>query len=182
MRNSSWYKVNMFAPSVSSKIMFGPAEFKEIDGLYPNRQIKKGATIFWFPEQKVHISLASYFDAIRNGDAEAQKKITDLGLPLYLKMGFRGNEDFSTDWTEVKQPKASKPKAPSYKIMRVKFKGMFDDGNGSFKPGEIVKIRFRAKYIKTYSSGEKKFENAYYKPSAEEVAAFLKEEKTGIKA
>ena len=73
--SSSYFPLKMLSPSAPNGVMFGPTEFKsERDYLYPERRLKLNSTIIWVPEKQVHIGIASYVDAQKNGDEAALER------------------------------------------------------------------------------------------------------------
>lgn len=171
---SSYFPIKMLDRNAPDGILFGPSNFKsESDWLYPDRLLKINSTIIWCPDQHKTIGIGSYADAVRNADEEALKKLDELGIPRNLlpKLGFTASDDFSSTYTLRKTKAERKPKKPSIAILPAKFKGEFDDGNGSFKVGDLIKIHMRAEFVSD-RNGTKKFQNLYYKPTPEEIKAF----------
>ena len=109
-------------------------------------------------------------------DEEALKKLDELGIPRNLlpKFGFTMSDDFSSTYTLKKSKAPRKPKKPSVTILPAKFKGTFDDGNGDFNIGDIIKIHMRAEFVSD-KHGVKKFRNLYFKPTIEELEAYRRE-------
>lgn len=176
-KNNSWFKLSMVKPGAPAGIMFGPCQFANQQcALYPDRKYKLNSTILWIPEKKLHVGIASYVDAVRNRDEEALKRLDEMGIPRGVNFGYGPNDDLTSMYKVDSKPAAPrKKKADSCAVMRAKFPAMFEDGT-TFHKGEIVKIVFRKKFVKETASGSKRFENAYYKPTAEEIAEFLKSE------
>jgi len=175
--NSSYFPLSMLNPTAPKGVMFGPTEFKnECDYLYPERRLKLGSTIIWIPGKKVHIGLASYVDAQKNGDEAALARLKELGIPLGIK--FTEDNDFSNTYeleSEAQAKRGRKPgSGPVTKIMRAEIAQKFEDGS-AFKVGDVVKILFRKKFVKD-SGGTKTFRNVYERPTEEEIKAFLEKE------
>ena len=174
---NTWFKLTQFNRSVNPEAMLGTTEFNnEIDYIYKDRILKKNSSIIWVPSAKAHIGIASYVDACRNNDVEALKKLEELGIPKGINFGYGPKDDLSSTYMLVKDKKPRKKKADSVAVMRAKFGASFEDGT-TFKAGEIVKILFRKKFVKENTSGVKRFENMYLKPTEEEISEFLKNEK-----
>ena len=174
---SSYFPIRMLDRNAPDGILFGPSNFKnEADWLYPDRILKLNSTIIWCPEQKKTIGIGSYADAVKSNDEEALKKLDELGIPRNLlpKFGFTVSDDFSSTYTLKKSKASRKPKKPSVTILPAKFKGTFDDGNGDFKVGDIIKIHMRAEFVSD-KHGVKKFRNLYFKPTIEELEAYKRE-------
>lgn len=158
--------------------MFGPCEFDhQADSLYPDRLLKKDSTIIWAPALKVHVGIASYTDACWNGDEAALAKLREWGIPENLPFGYRKGDDLTATYAKAGAAKPRKKKADSVKVMRASFGARFEDG-GEFRKGDVVKIVFRKKYVKTVG-GSKRFENAYERPTDEELGKFLAAEREG---
>lgn len=175
--SSSYFPLKMLSPSAPKGVMFGPTEFKsERDYLYPERQLKLNSTIIWIPEKQVHIGIASYVDAQKNGDEAALAKLKELGIPLGVR--FSGDNDFSGTYDVVKEDKPRRGRKPGsgcpVKIMRAQFAQRFEDGT-EFKVGDVVKITFRKKFVKD-DGGSKTFQNLYERPTDEELKKFLESE------
>ena len=173
---SSYFPLKMLSPSAPDGILFGPTEFKETCWLYPERRLKLGSTIIWIPAKKVHIGLASYVDAQKNGDDAALAKLKELGIPLGVR--FSDDNDFSGTYDTVKVDAPRRGRKPGsgcpVKIMRAQFAQRFEDGT-EFKVGDIVKITFRKKFVKD-DGGSKTFQNMYERPTDEELKEFLESE------
>lgn len=176
--SSSYFPLKMLCPAAPNGVMFGPTEFKaERDYLYPERRLKLNSTIIWVPSKKIHIGIASYVDAQKNGDEAALAKLAELGIPMGIR--FSDDNDFSGTYDVVKEDapcRGRKPgSGPVVKIMRAQFPASFEDGS-KFDVGDIVKITFRKKFVKD-DGGSKKFQNVYERPTKEETDAFLASEK-----
>jgi hypothetical protein len=176
MNKSSYFPLRMLCPSAPLGVMFGPTEFKETCWLYPDRRLKLNSTIIWVPEKRVHIGIASYVDAQKNGDEAALAKLRELGIPLGVR--FSGDNDFSDTYEVIDKDKPRRGRKPGsgpvVKVMRAQFPASFEDGT-KFKAGDVVKIAFRRKFVKD-DGGAKKFQNAYERPTEEELKEFLAEE------
>lgn len=171
---SSYFPIKMLDRNAPDGILFGPSNFKnEADWLYPDRVLKLNSTIIWCPDAHKTIGIGSYADAVRNQDEEALKKLDELGIPhtLLAKLGFTASDDFTSTYTLKKMQKQRKPKKPSIAILPAKFKGVFEDGSGEFKVGDIIKIHMKAEFVSD-RNGTKKFRNLYYKPTADEIKAY----------
>ena len=156
-KSNSWLKLSTIKPGCTPAAMFGCTEFKnERDYLYNDRVMKLGATIIWIPSKQVHICVASYVDAFRNGDEEAIAKLAELGIPAGINFGYGPKDDLTCMYT-VQSP---------------------DSRRRGRKPGSgpVVKIEFRNRCVED-RGGRKIFRNTYLRPSAEEIAAFLKSER-----
>jgi len=176
--SSSYFPLKMLSPSAPKGVMFGPTEFKsERDYLYPERRLKLNSTIIWVPEKQVHIGIASYVDAQKNGDEAALAKLAELGIPLGIR--FSDDNDFSGTYDVVKEDAPRRGRKPGsgcpVKIMRAQFAQRFEDGT-EFKAGDVVKITFRKKFVKD-DGRSKTFQNLYERPADEELKAFLESEK-----
>ena len=175
--SSSYFPLKMLSPSAPDGILFGPTEFKnEQDYIYPERRLKLNSTIIWVPGKKIHIGIASYVDAQKNGDEAALAKLKELGIPLGVR--FSDDNDFSGTYDTVKEDKPRRGRKPGsgcpVKIMRAQFAQRFEDGT-EFKAGDIVKITFRKKFVKD-DGGSKTFQNLYERPTEEELKEFLESE------
>ena len=175
--SSSYFPLKMLSPSAPKGVMFGPTEFKsERDYLYPERRLKLNSTIIWVPEKQVHIGIASYVDAQKNGDEAALAKLAELGIPLGIR--FSDDNDFSGTYDVVKEDAPRRGRKPGsgcpVKIMRAQFAQRFEDGT-EFKAGDVVKITFRKKFVKD-DGGSKTFQNVYERPTDEELKGFLESE------
>lgn len=175
--SSSYFPLKMLSPSAPKGVMFGPTEFKsERDYLYPERRLKLNSTIIWVPEKQVHIGIASYVDAQKNGDEAALAKLAELGIPLGIR--FSDDNDFSGTYDVVKEDAPRRGRKPGsgcpVKVMRAQFAQRFEDGT-EFKVGDVVKITFRKKFVKD-DGGSKTFQNLYERPTDEELKEFLKSE------
>lgn len=175
--SSSYFPLKMLSPSAPKGVMFGPTEFKsERDYLYPERRLKLNSTIIWVPEKQVHIGIASYVDAQKNGDEAALAKLAELGIPLGIR--FSDDNDFSGTYDVVKEDAPRRGRKPgsgcTVKVMRAQFAQRFEDGT-EFKVGDVVKITFRKKFVKD-DGGSKTFQNLYERPTDEELKEFLESE------
>lgn len=175
--SSSYFPLKMLSPSAPKGVMFGPTEFKsERDYLYPERRLKLNSTIIWVPEKQVHIGIASYVDAQKNGDEAALAKLAELGIPLGIR--FSDDNDFSGTYDVVKEDAPRRGRKPGsgcpVKVMRAQFAQRFEDGT-EFKVGDVVKITFRKKFVKD-DGGSKTFQNLYERPTDEELKEFLESE------
>lgn len=175
---TTWIKLAQIAPGANSNIYLGCTEFKsERDYLYPERRLKLNSTIIWVPEKQVHIGIASYVDAQKNGDEAALAKLAELGIPLGIR--FSDDNDFSGTYDVVKEDAPRRGRKPGsgcpVKIMRAQFAQRFEDGT-EFKAGDVVKITFRKKFVKD-DGRSKTFQNLYERPTDEELKAFLESEK-----
>lgn len=84
---------------------FGPIDFTRgvTDFLYPERKYKRGATMLRYKNFKMpdggvvelYVGIASIFDAIKNNDAEALKKLEQIGINKNITLGLDPNDDFS---------------------------------------------------------------------------------------
>lgn len=176
--SSSYFPLKMLSPSAPGGILFGPTEYKnERDYLYPERRLKLNSTIIWIPEKQVHIGIASYVDAQKNGDEAALAKLKELGIPLGVR--FSDDNDFSGTYDVVKEDAPRRGRKPGsgcpVKVMRAQFAQRFEDGT-EFKAGDVVKITFRKKFVKD-DGGSKTFQNLYERPTDEELKEFLESEK-----
>ena len=103
-----WYSVEQLDPKAKGKMSgwrAGPSNFPFEDLLYPNRKYKKGAMVMRNKYLKAgsmsgekYISLASYFDAIKNNDEAAIGLLNALGIPLDLTFGMDPNDDYSNNY------------------------------------------------------------------------------------
>ena len=174
MKNENWFKLRTLSKTCDPTAMFGITDrSNEPDYLYPDRSPKKGSTVIWHPTAKAHISVGSYVEAVRNRDEAAIAKLAAIGIPADINFGFGSNEDMSSTYVKLKKPRAKK--ADSVKVMRAKFASTFEDG-GAFGVGDVVKIVFRKKFV-TDTGGSKKFQNAYERPTEDELKAFLESER-----
>lgn len=174
---SSYFPLKTFCKSAPDGILVGPTEFRnEQDFLYPERRLRLNSTIIWIPGKQIHIGLASYVDAQKNGDEAALAKLKELGIPLGVR--FSDDNDFSGTYDVVKEDKPRRGRRPGsgpvVKVMRARFAQRFEDGT-EFKAGDVVKITFRGKFVKN-DGGSKTFQNVYERPSKEELEAFLADE------
>jgi hypothetical protein len=88
---------------------FGPIEFTRgvVDFLYPERQYKRGATMlrhkhFKMPNDgdvvELYVGIASIFDAVKNNDEEALKKLDMLGINRNISLGLDPEDDYSVQY------------------------------------------------------------------------------------
>lgn len=173
MKNENWYKLRTVSKTCDPAVMFGITDRSNVpDYLYPDRSPRKGSTVIWHPSAKAHISIGSYVEAVRNRDEAAIAKMAAIGIPADIDFGYGPNDDMSSTYVKLKKQRAKK--ADSVKVMRAKFAASFEDG-GRFEAGDVVKIVFRKKFV-TDAGGSKKFQNAYERPTEDELKAFLAEE------
>ena len=173
MKNENWYKLRTVSKTCDPTVMFGITDrSNEPDYLYPSRSPRKGSTVIWHPSANAHISIGSYVEAVRNRDKAAIAKMAAIGIPADIDFGYGPNDDMSSTYVKLKAPRAKK--ADSVKIMRAKFAATFEDG-ARFKAGDVVKIVFRKKFVED-RGGSKRFQNAYERPTEEELKAFLESE------
>ncbi len=158
---SSYFPLSMLDRKAPKNVLFGPTEFKnERCWLYPNRKLKLNSTIIWLPNEKIHIGLASYVEAQETNDEVALEKLASLGIPLGIK--FTEDNDFSDTYEiDNSEVKPVKKHEPVVKVMKVKFGGRYDDGSGTFKPGDLVKVTMRKWFIGRDDDGKKQFMNGY---------------------
>lgn len=176
MKNENWFKLRTISKTCDPVAMFGITDrANEQDYLYPDRSPRKGSTVIWHPTAKAHISVGSYVEAVRNHDEAALAKLAAIGIPADINFGFRPDEDMSSTYVKLKKPRAKK--ADSVKVMRASYAAAFEDGT-RFNAGDIVKILFRKKFVRDVG-GSKKFQNAYERPTEDELKAFLESEKKG---
>lgn len=176
MKNENWYRLRTMSKTCDPAVMFGVTGRSNVpDYLYPGRSPKRGSTVIWHPSAGAHISIGSYVEAVRNRDEAAIAKMAAIGIPADIDFGYGPNDDMSSTYVKLKKPRAKK--ADSVKVMRAKFAASFEDG-GRFGAGDVVKIIFRKKFVRD-AGGSKKFRNAYERPTAEELRAFLDSEKAG---
>lgn len=169
-----WYKLRTVSKDCDPCVMFGITSKANVpDYLYPGRSPRRGSTVLWNPEKGAHVSIGSYVEACRNGDEAAIEKLKAIGIPPGIDFGYPPNADMSSTYTVAKPPR--KKKADSVKVMRAEFAAEFEDGT-RFGKGDVVRIVFRKKFDRDVA-GIKRFRNAYERPSAEELAAFLESER-----
>ena len=175
--DKNWWKLNTLSRNCDPSIMFGITDrSNEPDYLYAGRSPRKGSTVIWAPKHNARISIGSYVEAVRNNDTEALVKLQEIGVPININFGYGPNDDMSSTYTVVKKPRAKK--SPSVKVMRAEYAAEYEDGV-KFKPGEIVKILFRKKFVRD-NAGAKKFKNVYERPTEDEIKEFLESEKKSI--
>lgn len=107
-----WYCVADVDPAcrgMDRNWRFGPIEFTRgvVDFLYPERQYKRGATMlrhkhFKLPNDgnviELYVGIASIFDAIKNNDEEALKKLDMLGIDRNISLGLDPEDDYSSQY------------------------------------------------------------------------------------
>lgn len=107
-----WYCVADVDPAckgMDRNWRFGPIEFTRgvIDFLYPERQYKRGATMlrhkhFKMPDDgdvvELYVGIASIFDAVKNNDEEALKKLDMLGINRNISLGLDPEDDYSAQY------------------------------------------------------------------------------------
>ena len=110
--NIGWYSVADVDPACKSmdrKWRFGPLEFTRgvTDYLYPERQYKRGATMlrykgFQMPDGNVvadlYVGLPSIFDAVKNNDEEALKKLDMIGISRNISLGLDPDDDYTAQY------------------------------------------------------------------------------------
>lgn len=103
-----WFSVAQVDPAckdMDRNWRFGPIDFTRgvTDFLYPERKYKRGATMLRYKNFKMpdggvvelYVGIASIFDAIKNNDAEALKKLEQIGINKNITLGLDPNDDFS---------------------------------------------------------------------------------------
>ena len=109
----SWYSVSDVDPACKTmdrKWRFGPLDFTRgvTDFLYPERQYKRGATMlkykgFQMPDGSgvvdVYVGLPSIFDAVKNNDEEALKKLDMIGICRNISLGMDPEDDYSAQYS-----------------------------------------------------------------------------------
>lgn len=107
-----WYCVADVDPAckgMDRNWRFGPIEFTRgiVDFLYPERQYKRGATMlrhkhFKMPDDgdvvELYVGIASIFDAVKNNDEEALKKLDMLGINRNISLGLDPEDDYSSQY------------------------------------------------------------------------------------
>lgn len=107
-----WYCVADVDPACKNmdrNWRFGPIEFTRgvVDFLYPERQYKRGATMlrhkhFKMPNDgdvvELYVGIASIFDAVKNNDEEALKKLDMLGINRNISLGLDPEDDYSAQY------------------------------------------------------------------------------------
>jgi len=107
-----WYCVADVDPACKSmdrNWRFGPIEFTRgvVDFLYPERQYKRGATMlrhkhFKMPNDgdvvELYVGLASIFDAVKNNDEEALKKLDMIGINRNISLGLDPEDDYTSQY------------------------------------------------------------------------------------
>lgn len=173
---SSYFPLKSICPGAGAGVVFGPTTLPdEIDSLYPDRKLKLNSVILWNPAAKVHVGIASYIDAYRNGDADAIRRLAEWGMPPGAKFGYGPSDDLTCTYARATEKRRGRSgqKADSVKVMRAKFGAEYEDG-GRFAEGDVVKIVFRKKFV---GDGEnRKFRNVYLRPSKDEIDDFLRSE------
>ncbi len=108
----SWYSVADVDPACKSmdrKWRFGPLDFTRgvSDFLYPERHYRRGATMlkykgFQMPDGSgtvdLYVGLPSIFDAIKNNDEEALKKLDMIGICRNISLGMDPEDDYSAQY------------------------------------------------------------------------------------
>ena len=107
-----WYCVADVDPACKNmdrNWRFGPIEFTRgvVDFLYPERQYKRGATMlrhkhFKMPNDgdvvELYVGIASIFDAVKNNDEEALKKLDMIGINRNISLGLDPEDDYSAQY------------------------------------------------------------------------------------
>lgn len=107
-----WYSVADVDPACKTmdrNWRFGPIEFTRgvVDFLYPERQYKRGATMlryknFRMPNDggivELYVGIASIFDAVKNNDEEALKKLDMIGINRNITLGLDPDDDYSAQY------------------------------------------------------------------------------------
>lgn len=107
-----WYCVADVDPAckgMDRNWRFGPLEFTRgvVDFLYPERHYKRGATMlrhthFKMPNDgdvvELYVGLASIFDAVKNNDEEALKKLEMLGINKNISLGLDPDDDYTSQY------------------------------------------------------------------------------------
>ena len=107
-----WYCVADVDPACKSmdrNWRFGPIEFTRgvVDFLYPERQYKRGATMlrhkhFKMPNDgdvvELYVGLPSIFDAVKNNDEEALKKLELIGINKNISLGLDPDDDYTSQY------------------------------------------------------------------------------------
>ena len=107
-----WYCVADVDPACKNmdrNWRFGPLEFTRgvVDFLYPERQYKRGATMlrhkhFKMPNDgdvvELYVGIASIFDAVKNNDEEALKKLDMIGINRNISLGLDPEDDYSAQY------------------------------------------------------------------------------------
>lgn len=108
--SGSWYCVADVDPAckqMERSWRFGPLDIADVsDFIYPERKYKKGATVlrnkrFQTPNDGVvqlYVGLASIFDAVKNNDSEALKKLDAIGINRNISLGLDPDDDYSTQY------------------------------------------------------------------------------------
>lgn len=109
----SWYSVADVDPAckqMDRKWRFGPLDFTRgvSDFLYPERQYRRGATMlrykgFQMPDGSgtvdLYVGLPSIFDAIKNNDEDALKKLDMIGICRNISLGMDPEDDYSAQYS-----------------------------------------------------------------------------------
>lgn len=107
-----WYCVADVDPACKSmdrNWRFGPIEFTRgvVDFLYPERQYKRGATMLRNKHVKmpdsgesveVYVGIPSIFDAVKNNDEEALKKLEMIGINKNISLGLDPDDDYTAQY------------------------------------------------------------------------------------
>ena len=107
-----WYCVADVDPACKNmdrNWRFGPIEFTRgvVDFLYPERQYKRGATMlrhkhFKMPNDgdvvELYVGLPSIFDAVKNNDEEALKKLEMIGINKNISLGLDPDDDYTSQY------------------------------------------------------------------------------------
>lgn len=107
-----WYCVADVDPACKSmdrNWRFGPIEFTRgvVDFLYPERQYKRGATMLRNKHVKmpdsgesveVYVGIPSIFDAVKNNDEEALKKLEMIGINKDISLGLDPDDDYTAQY------------------------------------------------------------------------------------
>lgn len=104
-----WYSVSDLDPKAKGKMpgwRCGPSNFPFKDMLYPERKYKIGTMVMRNKYIKAgsesgekYIAIPSYFDAIKNNDADALALLTAMNIPLDLTFGMDPNDDYSVTYS-----------------------------------------------------------------------------------
>lgn len=107
-----WYCVADVDPAckdMDRNWRFGPIEFTRgvVDFLYPERQYKRGATMLRNKHVKmpgsgeaveVYVGIPSIFDAVKNNDEEALKKLEMIGINKNVSLGLDPDDDYTAQY------------------------------------------------------------------------------------
>ena len=104
-----WYSVSDLDPKAKGKMpgwRCGPSNFPFKDMLYPERKYKIGTMVMRNKYIKAgsesgekYIAIPSYFDSIKNNDADALALLTAMNIPLDLTFGMDPNDDYSVTYS-----------------------------------------------------------------------------------